>query len=675
MAIRGTMPPMRPTLVLAPLLLAPLVLAPLLCGGASFAGEPRDALDAALRACEGRLADAAAALLADDDRTAALALGDAAQSATAASTAIRDVRPAGMARDLRVGLLDARRRIDRAADEVGAASDLDAMLATGRAAASIARARRRLGPIGDVHAVETGRTVLVHEPGDAVRLRVAASPGGDVVVELADDGAGAVAAAPGGGGAVHAFTMGAAAGVGVVRVTSGAATLDVRLVNVGPPGTLDLAPPRDLSFDDDVVDARVAESLAVSATVSGDDLAFTILPPLPDGLALDPQTGGISGEPVSTSPPTVYTVTARNARGSTSADLTIAVDPELPAGVAELLPGFGIAKVTEAAIPVRMALLPDGRMLYAELLSGNVRLVSADGALDPEPLVTVPVVTGGERGLLGICASPDFASSGRVYVTATTAAEAGHAERTRVLRYTVSPPAGPVESVAGPDVIVDDLPSGVTQNAGAVEFGPDGMLWVTVGDTGDPARAQDPASLAGCVLRYAPDGRVPASNPDPSSPVWAIGFRNPFDLTFHGPTGGLFVTENGPTAHDELDFVQAGKNFEWGSEDPESIPGPLRGRRIIDWTPVIVPTGLAFHDGAGFGPEWESVLFLAGYDGADVRTIRLSGPTVSDLDEERPFLRFDETGIDGKPLDVQIASDGSLYVSTFAAIWRVTRTR
>jgi quinoprotein glucose dehydrogenase len=297
-----------------------------------------------------------------------------------------------------------------------------------------------------------------------------------------------------------------------------------------------------------------------------------------------------------------------------------------------------------------------------------VRVIAADGTLLATPYATLPVLTGGERGLLGLCLAPDFATSGRVYVAASTAAGDGHPARNRVVRFTGT---GDV-ATSGPEVIVDDLPIGDTQNGGAVEFGPDGMLYVTVGDTGDELLAQSDSSRAGRVLRFTPDGAIPDDGPIQGSPEFARGFRNPFDITFHPSTGGLFASENGPTAHDELDFVQRGKNFEWGAE-PEAIPGPVVGRRIIDWTPVIVPTGIVFHDGAGFGPEYADNLFVAGYDKGDVRRLVLSGPSYSDLDAEIPFLAFDEDEFGLKPLDIQRAADGSLWVATFTAIWRISR--
>jgi glucose/arabinose dehydrogenase len=414
--------------------------------------------------------------------------------------------------------------------------------------------------------------------------------------------------------------------------------------------------------------ARVGSSFLSAPIVASGDGPFecTAEPALPEGLSFDAATGGVTGVPVAAGPPSAHVVTVRNVRGVATAGLTVDVDPALPEGAEWLAGGFAAeAVVRDAAFPAKLAVATDGRVFYNELLTGNVRVVSAAGELDPAPVVTVPVLTGGERGLLGIALAPDFASSGAFYVYASTAAEpGGRPDRNRVLRYVLSG-----VSATGPEVVVDDLPIGGTQNAGALAFGPDGMLYVTVGDTGDAALAQDDASLAGRVLRYAPDGSIPEGNPDASSPEWARGFRNPYGIAFHPESGFLFATENGPTAHDELDLVQPGRNFEWGA-DPETSFGAFRGIRITDWTPVIVPTGIAIHPGPGFGDAYAGDLFVGSYDRSEVLRIRLSG---IDLESEEPFLRLTETGGAEKPLDVAVAPDGALWVSTFSTVWKLRR--
>ena len=117
-------------------------------------------------------------------------------------------------------------------------------------------------------------------------------------------------------------------------------------------------------------------------------------------------------------------------------------------------------------------------------------------------------------------------------------------------------------------VIVDDLPIGASiHNGGRIAFGPDGKLYVTIGDTSRPETAQDAEALKGKILRYNPDGSILADNPIPGSPVYALGLRNPFGLAFRPETGELFATDNGPAGNDELNVIRAGANYGW----PEAV--------------------------------------------------------------------------------------------------------
>jgi glucose/arabinose dehydrogenase len=180
--------------------------------------------------------------------------------------------------------------------------------------------------------------------------------------------------------------------------------------------------------------------------------------------------------------------------------------------------------------------------------------------------------------------------------------------------------------------------------------------------------------LAGRILRYNPDGTIPADNPIAGDPEWVRGLRNTFDLAVHPVTGGLFASENGAMANDEIEFVQKGKNYEWGAT-PGSIPPPQIGFRVITWATVIAPTGIAFYTGGGFGAGFDDNLFVLGYVGADIRRLALSGPALTDLDMEAPFASFlDVNGVDNKPLDIVKGADGALYVSTFTAIWRIQKS-
>lgn len=427
-------------------------------------------------------------------------------------------------------------------------------------------------------------------------------------------------------------------------------------------------PPAGLSYPNPSPSYRVATSAPPNTpTVSGaTPMSFSVTPDLPAGLSLDAGTGAITGAPVAASATDEYVVTATNDLGWTDTPLSIQVTPALPSGVLSLASGFAIERrLTGLSMPVKIAFAPDGRLFFNEK-GGATRIVSG-GTLLPTPFSQVTVVNFAEQGLLGLAIPPDFATTGDVFVYATVPASGGDPDRNQVIRFTAVGDTG-----TNPTVVVDDLPAGLVHNAGGIEIGPDDRLYVSVGDTGTDTLAQTDGSLAGRILRYARDGSVPADNPIAGSPEWARGLRNSYDMTFHAATGGLFASENGPAAQDELNFLQRAKNYGWPSL-PGNWPGNLVGFAIRSWTPVIAPTGVAFVTGGVFGPGFDDNLFVGGYVDAEVRRLVLSGAALTDLDSETVFLRFVDSNGTDKPLDLVLGPDGALWISTFDSIWRVSR--
>src|SRR5262249_51241036 len=170
------------------------------------------------------------------------------------------------------------------------------------------------------------------------------------------------------------------------------------------------------------------------------------------------------------------------------------------AGAASLPAGFAETEVvTGLSAPTAMAFAPDGRLFVAEQ-GGSLRVIK-NGTLLADPFVTVPVDSAGERGLLGVAFDPAFASNAYVYVYYTPTPPTVH---NRVSRF---PAAGDV-AVPGSEVPIldlDDLSAATNHNGGAIHFGPDGKLYVAVGDA-DGAHSQTLASLLGKILRINPDG-------------------------------------------------------------------------------------------------------------------------------------------------------------------------
>ena len=172
---------------------------------------------------------------------------------------------------------------------------------------------------------------------------------------------------------------------------------------------------------------------------------------------------------------------------------------------------------------------------------------------------------------------------------------------------------------------------GALHDGGRILFGPDGMLWVTVGDAGNEAAAQDLRSRRGKVLRMRPDGGIPGDNPLRRSRVWARGFRNPWGLDFDPRSGWPWLTDNGPECTDELNRVQRARNFGWGpswtcaGRSPRNTnrsgPSPVLPLR---WYSRIAPTGLVFCDGCRLGSASDGTLFFGAYNTRQIRRVTLS---------------------------------------------------
>src|ERR1044071_5480901 len=236
---------------------------------------------------------------------------------------------------------------------------------------------------------------------------------------------------------------------------------------------------------------------------------------------------------------------------------SIANAATVPAGFTDSIVAGGLSN------PTAMALAPDGRVFVCEQ-TGALRVIK-NGALLPAPFLTVTVDSSGERGLLGIAFDPNFVSNQLVYVYYTATTPAIH---NRISRFTAS---GDV-ALAGSEVIVMDLPNlstATNHNGGALHFGPDGQLYVAVGENANAANAQSLSTRLGKMLRINADGTIPTDNPffgtttGNNRAIWALGLRNPFTFTFQRTSGRLFINDVGEVTWEEINDGVAGSNYGW----------------------------------------------------------------------------------------------------------------
>ncbi|HWB71773.1 MAG TPA: PQQ-dependent sugar dehydrogenase, partial [Egibacteraceae bacterium] len=242
--------------------------------------------------------------------------------------------------------------------------------------------------------------------------------------------------------------------------------------------------------------------------------------------------------------------------------------------------------------PWEIVFAPGGRAYVTERDTGRLLAREVDGTI--REVQRFAIDNDGEGGLLGLAASPAFSQDGLLYAFMTTA------EDNRVVRFRPGEPPQPV---------LTGLPAASFHDGGRIAFGPDGLLYITTGDAGVSSRAQDPGSLGGKILRMSADGGVPADNPFPGSPVYALGLRNPQGLAWDA-AGRLYATEFGPGRDDEVNVVVPGGNYGW----PE-VTGAAGDPRFVDPIVVRQPAEASWSGAAilsdGAIPEWEGSLFAA----------------------------------------------------------------
>ena len=325
--------------------------------------------------------------------------------------------------------------------------------------------------------------------------------------------------------------------------------------------------------------------------------------------------------------------------------------------------------VEGVVLPAALRFAPDGRLFFIEVNAGRIR-VAHERSLQPAPFATLPVLQGSESGLLGLALDPEFASNRFVYAYYSEAEPSSPSVgvRNRVVRFTEQAGEGidltpildhlPVNAVGGVDA----------HQGGAMAFGPDGKLYVSVGDVGNPDLAQDPSSPAGKILRVNPDGSVPSDNPLPGSPVFALGFRNSWGLAFHPTTGELFATDNGNKAHDEVNLVRPGGNYGWplveGPSDDPGLVDPIWDSGDEEGSRLGI-VGLTLYTAALF-PELQDELLFCAFRTGTMRRLSFEPPG---------HERVRETGRLAQDcrLDVTVGPDGAIYFSSVNQILRLVR--
>lgn len=326
--------------------------------------------------------------------------------------------------------------------------------------------------------------------------------------------------------------------------------------------------------------------------------------------------------------------------------------------------------------PTCVAFLPDGRMLVA-LRAGTV-LVAQSGAtqVDPTPLLNLPTPASvaGERGMVGLAIDPNFSANGFFYVFYTSASPLVD----RVSRFTA---VGAVAAPSSELVLWQDIePADLYHHGGGVAFGPDGKLYISVGDFDrNPSAAMDLTSYRGKILRLNPNGSIPTDNPffdgaGPNlDPIWARGLRNPYRFTFDSASGRMFINDvgsnNDQTSIEEVNIGAAGANYGWPTfEGPANSPGLTDP--IFDYVHNGSGAALAgslLYRGTQFPASYRGVYFYTDYVRQWIRflTFDSGGNVTSDNPFEPADGQIGTTYTNGTIVDLKQAPDGSLYYVDF----------
>lgn len=344
---------------------------------------------------------------------------------------------------------------------------------------------------------------------------------------------------------------------------------------------------------------------------------------------------------------------------------------------------FQISEVVSGLdAPWGLAFLPGTTRLLVTELPGRLKLVDHEAGTATELSGTPNVVAAGQGGLLDVAVHPDFPADPWIYLTYAGANDSGetatHLGRGRL-------------DLDGPSFeeferlhVAEPFLDRTAHYGSRVEFGPDGMVYMTAGDRqfknfGPDHVAQDLTNELGAVLRLEPDGSIPADNPFVDDPeavdsIFSYGHRNPQGLDRHPETGELWVSEHGEKGGDEINRLQAGGNYGWpvvdqgcnyGTEDPVA-PNPEPGDGTTAaahvWACGVArfpPAGMTFYDGEAF-PEWQGDLFVGNLAGQ-----YLGHLTVEDPDGDPTLEEVDSLldGNDWRVRDVAVAPDtGDLFV-------------
>jgi glucose/arabinose dehydrogenase len=354
----------------------------------------------------------------------------------------------------------------------------------------------------------------------------------------------------------------------------------------------------------------------------------------------------------------------------------------------DVLPAGSLELVTDDLdAPLHLTAPPgDTERLFVVERAGRIRIVRNEVLL-PTPFLDIASLTsaGGERGLLSLAFHPSYDANGHFYVNYTDTGG-----DTRVVRYTVSASDPDLADPGSAELILTVAQPFPNHNGGQIAFGPDGMLYIGMGDGGsggDPlGHGQNPETLLGSLLRIDVDAgspyAIPPDNPFADHPtiapeMWAYGLRNPWRFSFDRATGDLYLGDVGQNAIEEISYQHSssagGENYGWNVTEGTACFDPPSGCATSGLTPPIyeydhaegcsVTGGFVYRGTAQ--PALDGRYFFADFCSSWIRSFTVLGGAALDLidhsDELGPVDQISSFGEDGAGELYVVSLSGSVY--------------
>ncbi len=310
----------------------------------------------------------------------------------------------------------------------------------------------------------------------------------------------------------------------------------------------------------------------------------------------------------------------------------------------------------QLSLPWELVWGPDNFIWMTEKRGVISRVDPATGNVS-QVFTIADVEVSSEGGLLGLALHPQFESTPQVFVAYNYSKAGVYQEK--IVRYNYNG-----TTLTDPQVLLDHLAGGNIHNGCRLVISEDLRLYISTGDAGDQANAQDTSRRNGKILRINLDGTIPDENPFPSSAIWSFGHRNPQGLVF--VAGKLYSSEHGPDTDDEINIIEKGTNYGWPTvrglcdkpEESEFCANNDVTEPIKAWTPTIAPSGIDYYNAEGL-PQLKNSLLVALLKGSKLLQLKLSEDG-SGIVQENEILSDKY----GRLRDICISPQGNIYVCT-----------